>query len=93
MTHADNHQKVQTFEVALHRLEQILEKINAGDVPLAEAIALYEEADALMALCNKQLAEAEQKIEVLMRHRDGSLAIGNDGRPLTQPMPPPSPGF
>lgn len=73
----------QTFETALSRLEHILEKINSGEVALAEAVTLYEEADKLMGLCNKQLTEAEQRIEVLMRHRDGTPAIGGDGRPET----------
>lgn len=77
-----------TFETALSRLERILELMNSGEVALSEAVALYEEADKLMAFCSCQLADAEQKIEQLQRHRDGSLALNSDGTPQTKPFPP-----
>jgi exodeoxyribonuclease VII small subunit len=74
------------FESALTRLEQILEKMNTGAVPLDEALKLYEEADRLIAVCNKRLNEAERKIEMLTKNRSGET-LGPDGKPLTEPFP------
>lgn len=70
----------QTFESALLRLEQILEKMNSGAVPLEESLKLYEEADQLIAACSKKLNDAEKKIEVLIKNRSGE--------PTLQPFSP-----
>lgn len=86
MNPKNENDSIQTFEKALHRLETILETINSGEVALAEAVTLYEEADKLMALCNQQLTDAEQKIETLIRNRDGTLATNGEGKPSTQPF-------
>ena len=61
----------QTFEEAYDRLEQILEKMNAEQVSLDDALSLYEEADQLIGSCQKRLNEAEQKIEMLLKSREG----------------------
>ena len=55
-----------TFEEALGRLEEIAEELEQGDLPLEKAIALAEEGLALSQLCEKQLTEAEGKIEQLV---------------------------
>lgn len=73
-----------SFEAAFARLEDILERINAGTISLDDSLKLYEEADQLIAICNKRLNDAERKIEMLVKNRNGELTIGNDERPLTQ---------
>lgn len=73
-----------SFEAAFARLEAILEKLNQGTVSLDDTIKLYEEADQLILVCNKRLNEAERKIEILVKNRNGELALNNEGRPLTQ---------
>ena len=70
------------FEDALARLEVILEKMNSGETGLDESLALFEEADRLINGCNKRLNEAERKIEVLIKSRNGDLALGPDQKPL-----------
>jgi exodeoxyribonuclease VII small subunit len=72
------------YEEALHRLEEILEKMNSGKVSLDESLKLYEEADLLIRRCSQKLTEAEQKIEVLIKNRSGELAFGSGNKPLTQ---------
>ena len=42
-----------------------------GDAPLEEALKLFEEGAALIALCNKMLDEAEQKVVKLKKGPDG----------------------
>ena len=56
-----------TFEQALERLESIVEKMEQGDVPLADLIQRYEEGNRLLKLCEKRLRDAELKIELLKK--------------------------
>lgn len=72
------------FETAFARLENILEKMNLGTISLDESLKLYEEADILIASCNKRLVDAEKKIEVLIKNRNGELVLGQDLKPSTQ---------
>jgi exodeoxyribonuclease VII small subunit len=77
-----------TFEQAYERLEQILEKMNAGNVPLEDALKLYEEADSLLKLCQEKLTTAEQKIELLIKQRNGELVLDEQGIPQKTPFQP-----
>ncbi len=72
-----------SFEAAYARLEEILEKMNEGKVPLEEALKLYEEAHRLITWSNKQLADAEKKIEMLSKNREGDLLLDDQARPQT----------
>ncbi len=71
------------FEEAYGRLEQILEKMNSGTIGLDDSIKLYEEADSLIAVCGKRLADAEHKVETLIKKRTGELSM-NNGNPETE---------
>lgn len=81
-----------TFESAFARLEEILERMNSGTISLDESLKLYEEADKLIAMCSKRLNDAERKIEILIKNRNGDLALGADQKPLMQDFNPPSNG-
>lgn len=69
------------FERSFSRLEEILEKMNSGNVSLDESLKLYEEADRLIAGCSQKLNLAEAKIEMLIKKRDGELQVDADGAP------------
>jgi exodeoxyribonuclease VII small subunit len=75
-----------SFEQAYERLEQILEKMNSGKASLDESIKLYEEADQLIVSCNLRLNEAERKIEMLIKSREGDLLLNEQLKPQTQPF-------
>lgn len=77
-----------SFEAAYQRLEQILEKMNSGSVSLDASLKLYEEADQLITKCNKKLAEAEQKIEILLKDREGNLQVDQNNQPQSEPFQP-----
>ncbi len=62
-----------SFETSLHRLEQIVKKLEAGDLPLDEAMKLFEEGIGLSQQCQKQLEEAENKVEILLKKADGKV--------------------
>jgi exodeoxyribonuclease VII small subunit len=51
------------FEKALAELETIVERLERGDVPLEESIAIYERGEALKARCEALLKQAETRIE------------------------------
>ena len=55
--------KAMSFEVALKELETIVGKLESGQAPLAESIAIYERGEALKARCEALLKEAEMRIE------------------------------
>lgn len=55
------------FEKALERLEQIVEELESGNIPLEEALKRYEEGVKLSRALNQKLAQAETKIETLTR--------------------------
>ena len=73
-----------SFEEAYSRLEKILEKMGSASVALEESIALYEEADSLLNLCNAKLDSAEKKIQILIKSRTGEILYGEDGKPLME---------
>ncbi|HET7375841.1 MAG TPA: exodeoxyribonuclease VII small subunit [Anaerolineae bacterium] len=52
-----------TFEEAFKELEESVAKLESGELPLEESLALYERGQALAVYCGKLLDEAELKIE------------------------------
>ena len=67
------------FERALAELEQIVDQLEKGSVPLEESIAIYERGEALKKHCEGLLKNAEQRIE--------KITLGADGKPNgTEPL-------
>ena len=52
-----------TFEQAIEELENIINRLEEGDVPLDETIKLYEKGSELKDFCEKKLQSAEVKIQ------------------------------
>ena len=59
------------FEKALAELEEIVRRLERGDVPLEDSIAIYERGEALKKHCEKLLAAAENRIEKIRLDRAG----------------------
>ena len=57
----------QTFETAIGRLENLVEEMEADDLPLERLIVNYEEGIKLVKTCQQKLAEAEKRIEIIQR--------------------------
>ena len=53
------------FEAAFTQLEEIVGKLEAGDLPLDDALALFEQGQKLAAYCSAKLDEAELKVQEL----------------------------
>ena len=54
-----------TFEQALEELQTVVERLEAGNAPLSESLAMYERGMELVGLCHKQLDLAEQRISAV----------------------------
>ena len=63
---------VLSFEKALAELEQIVGKLERGDVPLEESITIYERGDALKTHCESLLHSAEMKVKKIKLGKDGT---------------------
>ncbi|HEV8334865.1 MAG TPA: exodeoxyribonuclease VII small subunit [Candidatus Polarisedimenticolia bacterium] len=60
------------FEEALAGLERIVRDLEGGDLPLDDALKLFEEGVRLSRFCSTKLDEAEKRIEILMKGADGA---------------------
>ena len=60
------------FEEALDRLEEIVRRMEAGEMTLEESLKAFEEGIKLSRLCMKKLDEADRRVELLLRE-EGEL--------------------
>jgi exodeoxyribonuclease VII small subunit len=65
------------FEKKLGRLEEIVTKMESGDLTLEDSLKFFEEGVKLSRECNTQLTQAEQKVKTL-------LAVDGANKPLTE---------
>jgi exodeoxyribonuclease VII small subunit len=73
--------KAMPFEAALAELENIVAKLESGQAPLAESIAIYERGEALKGHCETLLKAAEARIE--------KITLSREGKPTgTEPLDP-----
>lgn len=80
-----------SFEASLARLEEVVRRLESHDVPLEEAMRLFEEGVALAKICSQRLNDAERKVELLIEREDGSYALrpfGEPGMPAAEPDRP-----
>jgi exodeoxyribonuclease VII small subunit len=61
------------FETALSRLEEIVQELEKGDIPLEQSLKFFEEGIKLSRICNKRLEEAERKVEILLKDKSGNV--------------------
>lgn len=66
------------FEKKLGRLEEIVSKMEAGDLALEDSLKLFEEGVKLSRDCNTQLTEAEQKVKLLLSVDASGKAVTED---------------
>jgi len=73
-----------TFEESLKQLETIVAQLERGDLPLEDSVKIFEEGMRLSSECKKQLEEAEGKVEILVKRRNGAMEK-EPFAPLNQP--------
>jgi len=61
------------FETSLKKLEEVVRKLEGGSLTLDDSIKAFEEGVKYAGFCAKKLDEAERKVEILIKQRDGSF--------------------
>jgi len=69
------------FESSLKELEEIVGRLEGGDLPLEQSLELFEQGIRLSRDCQKRLDEAERKVEILLKGTDGTLT----SKPFDEP--------
>ena len=69
-----------TFEHSMKRLEEIVDKLESGSVPLDNAMELYEEGVKISKQCLEKLTQAELKLKKLSKDINGNFELfeGNE---------------
>ena len=62
------------FEEALKRLEELVKRMEAGDLTLDESLKAFEEGIRLIRFCTRKLDETERRVEILLRDEQGETA-------------------
>ena len=65
----------QNFEQALAELEEVVEQLESGALPLDNSLAAFEKGVGLVKFCNQKLNEVEKKVELLLKDKDGRLQL------------------
>ena len=61
------------FEDSLNKLEKIVSRLEEGNISLEESLKLFEEGIRLSRFCNQKLDEAEKRVEILLKGKEGIL--------------------
>lgn len=75
------------FEESMHELERIVGRLETGELPLEQALELFEEGIGLARRCQQQLEEAERKVELLLRERGEIKAVPFGSQPRVSAAP------
>jgi exodeoxyribonuclease VII small subunit len=77
---------VLSFEQALKKLEEIVQRLERGELALEESLTCYEEGIRLSRFCHTKLEEAERKIEMLVKDARGEAVVDASGEPKKAPF-------
>lgn len=78
---AEKKKSRQSFEASLHTLEEVVERLESGELTLEESLACFEQGVKSAARCRQLLREVELKVELLVQDRDGGLTVEDHDRP------------
>jgi exodeoxyribonuclease VII small subunit len=64
---------VEKFESALKKLEEVVKRLEGGELSLDDSLKAFEEGVKQAAFCTKKLNEAEKRVELLLKQKDGGF--------------------
>ena len=64
-----------SFEASLKSLEEAVDQLEVGNLPLSDALRLFEQGLKASNICRSRLEEAKQKVEVLMKDNNGDFRL------------------
>ena len=67
---AEQEKPARSFEAGLGELESVVKQLESGDLSLEKAVEFFEKGVELSEACRKQLAEAENRVEILLKKND-----------------------
>ena len=70
-----NNEQPKSFEASLEALEQIVQELERGDLPLEKSLELFERGIGLSRQCQERLNQAERRIEILLRDNQGRPVV------------------
>ncbi|MBP1729416.1 MAG: Exodeoxyribonuclease small subunit [Deltaproteobacteria bacterium] len=62
------------FEISLKKLEDAVNKLESGELSLEDSLKVFEEGIRHSAVCSRKLTEAQKKVELLLKQKDGSFS-------------------
>ena len=71
----NNDEQPKSFEASLEALEEIVQALEGGDLPLEKSLELFEEGIRLSRQCQERLNQAERRIEILLRDNQGRPVV------------------
>ena len=73
----NNDEQPKSFEASLEALEQIVQELEQGELPLEKSLELFEQGIRLSRECQERLSQAERRIEVLLRDNQGRVTVND----------------
>ena len=67
-------QTKEKFEASLQKLEDLVQKLEEGDLSLEDSLKAFEDGMTLVKKCEERLNEAQKRIEILMKDKEGRKA-------------------
>jgi exodeoxyribonuclease VII small subunit len=61
------------FETSLARLDEIVQELEKGELPLEQSLKLFEEGVKLARICSTRLEDAERKVDILLKDKTGNV--------------------
>jgi exodeoxyribonuclease VII small subunit len=77
-SHENAEKAPESFEDALRALENLVAKLESGEVPLEESLTAFEKGQRLLRFCEEKLSKAEQLLVRLSRDAEGRLSTESD---------------
>ena len=65
---------VEKFETALKKLEDVVRKLEGGELSLDDSLKAFEEGVKLAGFCSSKLNEAEKRVELLIKQKNGTFS-------------------
>jgi exodeoxyribonuclease VII small subunit len=72
------------FESALTELEQVVDRLESGELSLEESLEAFEKGVGLVKYCNQKLNEVEKKVEILIKDKEGKLQLQSFEEPAEE---------
>lgn len=64
---------VEKFELSLKKLEEAVNRLESGELSLEDSLKVFEEGVRHASICSRKLNEAQKKVELLLKQKDGSF--------------------